>query len=66
MVPVDHPHAIEAAIVRSRTGLKRPDAVIVATARRAGASALIGTDRQWRTKPLGVPDHHIDDILAPQ
>jgi len=39
-------------------------AAIIATARLAGATALIGNDRQWRNKPLGVVYHHVDDILA--
>lgn len=64
IVDFDQGHAVEAAIVRGLTGLKLLDAAIVATARLANASALLGNDRQWRTKPLGVPYHHIDDILA--
>jgi PIN domain nuclease of toxin-antitoxin system len=64
IVDVDQRHAIETAIVRGLTGLKLPDAAVVATARLAQAAALVGNDRQWRNKPLGVPYHHIDDILA--
>ena len=63
---LDQPHAIETAIVRGQTGLKLPDAAVVATPRLAKASALIGNDRQSRHKPLGVPYHHTDDILAPR
>jgi len=63
-VGFDDAHAIEAALVRAETGLKLPDAAIVATARLAGAGALLGNDRQWRGKPLGVPYHHLDDVLA--
>ncbi len=61
---LDQKHAIETAYVRAATGLKLPDAAIVATALLAGAVALIGNDRQWRNKPLGVPYHHMDDIVA--
>ena len=57
-------HALEAAFVRARTGLKFPDAAIVATARLANAHSIIGNDRQWRNKPLGVEFLCIDDILA--
>lgn len=57
-------HAPETVRVRAETGPRLPDAAIVATARLAGASALIGNDRQWRAKPLDVPYHHVDDILA--
>jgi predicted nucleic acid-binding protein len=64
IVDLDQQHALETAVVRADTGLKLPDAAIVATARLAGAGALIGNDRQWRGKQLGVPYHHVDDILA--
>jgi PIN domain nuclease of toxin-antitoxin system len=64
IVALDQRHAVETAQVRAETGLKLPDAAIVATARLAGAGALIGNDRQWRHKALGVPYHHMDDILA--
>jgi len=64
LVDLDQEHAIETAIVRALTGLKLPDAAIVATARLAGASALLGNDRRWKTAPLGVSYHHLDDILA--
>lgn len=64
IVPFDEPHAVETAFVRAETGLKLPDAAVVATARLAGAAALLGNDRQWRAKPLGVRYHHIDDLLA--
>lgn len=45
LVVFDQPLAIETAFVRARTGPKLPDAAIVAPARLAGASALLGTDR---------------------
>lgn len=63
---LDRRHALETARVRSATGLRLPDAAVVATARLANACALIGNDRQWRGKDLGVPYHHMDDLLAPQ
>lgn len=64
IVDLDQDHALATARVRAETGLKLPDAAIVATARLAGAGALLGNDRQWRGRPLGVPYHHLDDILA--
>jgi PIN domain nuclease of toxin-antitoxin system len=64
IIDLDQRHAIEAAYVRAQTGLKLPDASVVATARLANAFAILGNDRQWRNKPLGVPYHHMDDILA--
>ncbi|MGH2558755.1 MAG: PIN domain-containing protein [Thermomicrobiales bacterium] len=64
VVDFDQAHAIETAFVRAQTRLKLPDAAVVASARRANAFAILGNDRQWRNKPLGVPYHHMDDILA--
>ena len=54
LVDLDERHAIETAHVRAATGLRLPDAAVVATARLASASALIGNDRQWRRKPLSL------------
>ena len=64
LVPFDADHALEAAAVRAQTNLPLPDAAIIATARRANASALIGNDHKWRTRHLGVTYHLVDDILA--
>ncbi len=64
IIELDQRHAIETAYVRGQTGLKLPDACVIATARLANAYALIGNDRQWRNKHLGVPYHHMDDILT--
>jgi PIN domain nuclease of toxin-antitoxin system len=57
-------HAVQTAIVRVQTGLRLPDAAVVATARLAGAIGVLGNDRRWKNKPLGVPYQHLDDILA--
>jgi PIN domain nuclease of toxin-antitoxin system len=64
VITFDRSHAIDTAIVRGTTGLRLPDAAIVATARLANAIALIGNNKQWRHKSLGVPYHHLDDLLA--
>jgi PIN domain nuclease of toxin-antitoxin system len=66
IIDYDQQHAIATAYVRGQTQLKLPDAAIVATARLANAFAIIGNDGQWRNRPLGVPYHHMDDILALQ
>jgi PIN domain nuclease of toxin-antitoxin system len=52
------------AVVRAETGLKLPDAAAIATARLTNAVGILGNDRRWKNKPLGVPYHHLDDILA--
>ncbi len=64
VVDFDQSVAVEVAVVRAETGLKLPDAAAIATARLANAVGIVGNDRQWRNKPLGVPYHHMDDILA--
>lgn len=63
LVPFGKSQLIETAIIRSETRLKLPDAAIVATARVAGAIALIGNDRAWQNKPLGIQYIHLDDVL---
>lgn len=65
-VPFDEAHAVEAAIVRAETRLKLPDAAIVATARVAGAIAIVGNDRAWQNKSLGIQYIHLDDIVREQ
>jgi predicted nucleic acid-binding protein len=60
---LDDRAAVETAIVRVQTNLKLPDAAIVATARQVNALAIIGNDRQWRNRDLGVPYVHLDDIM---
>ncbi len=63
IVGFDDEHAIDAARVRAETRLKLPDAAIVATARVAGAIALVGNDRAWQNKSLGIRYIHLDDVV---
>jgi predicted nucleic acid-binding protein len=51
IVPATAEIAIEAGFVRARTGLTLADALHVATARVAGASALVTNDRRVRSLP---------------
>lgn len=46
VLDVDHEIAIEAVRLRSRYGLRTPDAIHVATGVAAGASAFVTTDRR--------------------
>jgi PIN domain nuclease of toxin-antitoxin system len=64
VVDLDQSVAVEVAIVRAETGLKLPDAAAIATGRLTNSFAIVGNDRRWKNKPLGVPYHHMDDILA--
>ena len=63
-VPLDDVAAGRTALVRARTGLKFPDAAVLAAALSMDAIAIIGNDRRWKNRDLGVPYHHLDDILA--
>jgi predicted nucleic acid-binding protein len=63
IVGFDREQAIEAARIRAQTRLKLPDAAIIATARVAGALAIVGNDRTWQTRPLGIQYIHLDDVV---
>lgn len=66
IIGFDEEHAIDAALVRAKTRLKLPDAAIIATARVAGAIAIIGNDRAWQNKSLGIQYIHLDDVVREQ
>ena len=63
VVPFGAEQIVETAIVRVETRLKFPDAAIVATARVAGALAIVGNDRVWQNKSLGIQYIHLDDVV---
>lgn len=46
--------AIQAAVVKANTGLKLPDAIIIATA-AVMRCPVLGNDKKWLTKQLPVP-----------
>jgi hypothetical protein len=62
IVPFHEAMAHRAAIVRVRTGLKLPDAGIVATGLATSAIAIVGNDARWRSKALGLPYLHLSDF----
>jgi PIN domain nuclease of toxin-antitoxin system len=64
VVPLDIAVAVETALVRGQFGFHLPDAAVIATARMLNASGLVGNDRRWRAKTLGISYHHLDDILS--
>lgn len=66
LVPFGVQQAVEAAEIRSVTRLKLPDAAIIATARVAGAIAIVGNDRAWQNKTLGIRYIHLDDVVREQ
>jgi predicted nucleic acid-binding protein len=63
LVPFGTLQIVEAAEIRSETRLKFPDAAIIATARVAGAIAIVGNDRAWQNKSLGIQYIHLDDVV---
>lgn len=64
IIPFGNDHAHRAAFVRAATGLRLPDAGVVATGIIASAVGIVGNDARWRTKPLGIPYHHLGDLAA--
>jgi predicted nucleic acid-binding protein len=50
IVSVDFAVSREAARIRASTNLAMPDALIVASARIAGADVVVTGDRSWRTR----------------
>lgn len=63
IVSFDIPQLIETALLRAEANLKFPDAAIIATARLAGAIAIVGNDRAWKNRPLGIQYIHLDDVM---
>jgi predicted nucleic acid-binding protein len=51
VVPVTIEIAVEAGFVRGRTSLTLADAIHLAMARQAGASAFVTNDRRLRSMP---------------
>jgi predicted nucleic acid-binding protein len=48
LAPVTRTVILKAASIRAATGLKTPDALIIATAMVQGATLIITNDRQWK------------------
>lgn len=65
IIPFDDSVAHRTAMVRVATGLKLPDAGIVATGLLALAIAIVGNDARWRGKPLGMPYYHLSELGLP-
>jgi len=59
VVAIDQSIAMEAAKIRSKTGLKMPDALIISSAKVLGC-VVVGTDNQWNNKDLGVEFYNIN------
>ncbi|MGI6308203.1 MAG: type II toxin-antitoxin system VapC family toxin [Dethiobacteria bacterium] len=59
LVDIDKTIAMEAAKIRSKTGLKMPDALIISSAKVSGC-AMVGADNQWDNKDLGIEFYNIN------
>lgn len=65
VVPFDEQQAMEAAWVRAETRLNLPDCAIIAAARTSESIGIVGIDRVWSSRPLGVPFFYLQDYLDP-
>ena len=50
ILPVDMMVAVQAATLRANTGIRLPDAFIIASGLLAGCEAIVTNDQGWRTK----------------
>lgn len=60
LVPVTRRSILGAASLRAATGLKTPDALIIATAMEQGATLVITNDQQWK-RVSGIEVTCLDD-----
>jgi predicted nucleic acid-binding protein len=53
-LPIDLPMAMQAATIRAISGIRLPDALVIASGLLAGCQAIISNDEQWhrRLAPL--------------
>ncbi|HEX5823042.1 MAG TPA: PIN domain-containing protein [Candidatus Limnocylindrales bacterium] len=63
LIPLTSEVAEEAAWLRGQGGLELGDAIHVATARVAGATAMITNDRGIRSRP-GLEVRYLDDLVT--
>ncbi len=54
LLPVDLTVATQAATIRATTGLKLPDAFIVASALLAGCEVVVSNDERWKKRLSGL------------
>jgi len=50
ILPADLTVALQAATLRATTGIRLPDALVVASGMLAGCEAIVSNDEQWRRK----------------
>jgi predicted nucleic acid-binding protein len=62
--PIDHEVATEAARVRAMTGLRTPDALVIATALVEGIATLVTGDGQWERAISGFEGLRVVQLRA--
>lgn len=62
--PIDHEVAMEAARVRALTGLRTPDALVIATALVEGIATLVTGDGQWERAISGFEGLRVVQLRA--
>jgi predicted nucleic acid-binding protein len=62
--PFDASVARRVALVRAATSLRTPDAIQLATATVAGATAIVGNDKAWQGKTGALALLLLDDYLS--
>lgn len=62
--PFDAAVARKVALLRAATGLRTPDAIQLATATVAGATAIVGNDKGWQGKTGALALLLLDDYLS--
>lgn len=63
IVSFDCDQAVEAAWIRASTNLKLPDSAVIAAAVTSDAIGLVGIDRKWRTRELGIPFYYLPELI---
>lgn len=54
LLPVDLTVATQAATLRATTGIRLPDAIVVASGLLAGCEAIVTNDEEWKRKLVGL------------
>jgi predicted nucleic acid-binding protein len=63
VVGVDRKIARRAAVIRAKTRMKLPDAIIVATALETDCDAIVGNDGKWEEKDVEIPFIRLGDVV---
>ena len=65
IAPCDAATARQAARVRAQTGLRLPDAIVLATGHLAGADVVVSNDKRWEGKTGDMAFLLLENFLNP-